>query len=683
MRPAFDQWPNPAQVLEREAANGFRGFASFVQPVEWAREHFRLSSESSHTQGTFVPAPYQEGFINLLASDAGPEKVVIQKSARIGYTTSLLSTICYMFGQSRRHVAVYMPDDDTAKRFMKNTIMPSLRECEKTQDLLDEQSDLRSDRTLKDVRLGGKLLRVMGSVSATRFREYTADVVLMDEADALRFDVGEEGDPVSLAYRAIKNSPFRRLVVGGTPTLEGGSLVNDEYLAAALRLKYYIPCPHCKALQTLEWQNMKWPGKEEGYSKEIAARKSMMMCTSCGSLWSYQQMQVQCRHGHWRVPDVFPGKDGEDPEPEDFAGYKLTSTMSGPVLEAPGGEVVEWPSSVALHINALYSPFWAWENCVVEWLAAQGNKQKMKVFVNHTLGLPWRDQTARLYHLDLLARQEHLMPLPERTVLITAAVDVQEDRLSMLIVGWAKGEEMLLLERLEFPGDTSMPGGSSWQALLRWIRSDPTWDVEDGSRIELAALAIDSGFRTDTVYLMERQLSLAMGGKFVMVLKGSSRQSHPISKRSQSKDKAGNVSIRLWIVGSYQAGVTVLGRLSDPEKCKIGSALSKEAVKELCSTSLEVYKKTTGHRGMKLVGHGPDEAYDCLVYNLCLVRSLGINLDNPVRKNRVGSPDGTIPSDKDIEGREPVRRSRRTGAGRMRSTWGGRTSRPRSGWGHG
>ena len=88
------------------------------------------------------------------------------------------------------------------------------------------------------------------------------------------------------------------------------------------------------------------------------------------------------------------------------------------------------------HINALYAPIGIGENwCELaeRWLLAQNDLTKLIAFINTVLGETWADRSRDIKPNVLLARAEpyDLRTVPPGCLVITAGVDVQDDRLEI------------------------------------------------------------------------------------------------------------------------------------------------------------------------------------------------------------------------------------------------------------
>jgi phage terminase large subunit GpA-like protein len=125
----------------------------------------------------------------------------------------------------------------------------------------------------------------------------------------------------------------------------------------------------------------------------------------------------------------------------------------------------EHGSTIGFRLNALNSPWLNWKIDIVdeykEALRARdlGDDSLMRVFINSRLARPYRMQGKRV-EVDLYHERREVYPchkagaeIPEGVVLLTAAVDVHDDRLIYDIVGWGAGRESWGIETGEFRGD--------------------------------------------------------------------------------------------------------------------------------------------------------------------------------------------------------------------------------------
>src|SRR5699024_2387951 len=114
-----------------------------------------------------------------------------------------------------------------------------------------------------------------------------------------------------------------------------------------------------------------------------------------------------------------------------------------------GKFVAENPNAEArgFHLNTLASTFCGWNEIVSKFLVAkeqleQGNPEGMKVWVNTELGETWEEQGEKVEEGDLYQRREiYEAEVPDDVIVLTAGVDVQDDRFEVEVVGWGVGKE--------------------------------------------------------------------------------------------------------------------------------------------------------------------------------------------------------------------------------------------------
>ena len=149
--------------------------------------------------------------------------------------------------------------------------------------------------------------------------------------------------------------------------------------------------------------------------------------------------------------------------------------------------------------------------------------------------------------------------IPEKAVILTAGVDVQDNRLAISVWGWGRGEEGWLINHQEIYGD---PASSElWkqldQLLLRPFRH------ELGNKIVPDVIAVDSGGHfTNEVYAYTRDRRKHN----VIAIKGSSQKNQlPISRGKKLdlnwKGKTIKKGAELFSVGTDTIKTTLFSRL--------------------------------------------------------------------------------------------------------------------------
>lgn len=228
-----------------------------------------------------------------------------------------------------------------------------------------------------------------------------------------------------------------------------------------------------------------------------------------------------------------------------------------------------------------------------------------------------------------MARAEPYQPftVPMKGLLLTAGVDVQNDRLVIVIRAWGRGEESWLCGWLELWGDPSTE--QPWKQLDELLEAKYTH--ESGTELPIDCTAIDSGFLTSEVYNYVRTRSHKYR---VLTVKGMSTEGKPIiSKPSyQDVDYKGKIvknGVQLWAVGSDTCKHLIYGRLrirdSGTGCYHFPLGIDAQYYLELTGEKL-VTKFNKGfpkREWMRLPGRR-NEVLDCEVYNLAAAVSCGM-----------------------------------------------------------
>lgn len=125
-----------------------------------------------------------------------------------------------------------------------------------------------------------------------------------------------------------------------------------------------------------------------------------------------------------------------------------------------------------------------------EWMEAKGDPNREKVVMNTRFGESYRAATAFESENFLLKRREaYGAELPEGVLLLTAAVDTQDNRLEYEVCGWGAGEECwgILKGIILSPPNRSR----AWQELDAVL--DRVYKFEDGSGLKIRRTFIDYG----------------------------------------------------------------------------------------------------------------------------------------------------------------------------------------------
>lgn len=456
---------------------------------EWAERYYVISAETAAEPGRWRSLPYQVEVLNSI-TDRTVTQVTVMKSARVGYSLCMSAAIAYYMHQDPSSILVVQPTVDDAKNFSKESIAPMLRDVPVLSRLVFRDVDEKGkggggskaqSSTLQQKAFPGGILSLVGANSGAGLRRISRRVIMFDEVDAYPSSAGLDGDPINLGIKRSEAFHNRKIVAGSTPLIAGSSRIEELFLAGDQR-RYHVPCPHCQHMDFLTFDRdarrghrMRWPDDEP--------MKAFFECSGDACVIEHKDKRWMVERGKW-IPD-------NPSAPAGHRSYHLWSALS-------------------------YSPNATWGNIAAEFVEAnRGGPEKLKTFVNTTLGETWTERGEAPEWERLYQRREAyaIGSVPEGPIVLTAGVDVQKDRFVYEVVGWAKNRESWSIDAGVLPGDTSLE--ASWQQLDALLARTFPGEAGDHS---IAMLAIDSGYNTQAVYNWARRYPMSR----VIAIKGSS-----------------------------------------------------------------------------------------------------------------------------------------------------------------
>ena len=199
-----------------------------------------------------------------LSPSSPVERVVFMKAAQTGATEAGNNFIGFIIHQAPGPILAVQPTVELAKRNSQQRIDPLIEESAELRKIVAPARSRDSGNTVLAKRFPGGQLVLTGANSATGLRSMPARYVFLDEVDAYPGDVDGEGDPIALAEaRTATFGHRKKLFLVSTPTIKGLSRIEREYEASDQR-RYFVPCPHCGAMQWLQFERLRWEkGKPE------------------------------------------------------------------------------------------------------------------------------------------------------------------------------------------------------------------------------------------------------------------------------------------------------------------------------------------------------------------------------------------------------------------------------------
>ena len=270
-------------------------------------------------------------------------------------------------------------------------------------------------------------------------------------------------------------------------------------------------------------------------------------------------------------------------------------------------------------INELYSPFTTWGEMAADFVSSKPFPEQLKVFINTRLAQTWENDGEKIDYADLSFHQEEYeAEIPAGVMLLTAGVDVQDDRLELEVVGWGQDFESWSIDYKIIYGNPA--NNDIWDELKSYLMREFT-DAEENV-YKIRATAIDSGgHHTQKVYDFVR----ANTGRKFFAIKGANISGKPIVSRP---NLVGKNRVRLFTVGTEAAKDMIFSNLkveeTGPGYCHFPISYESNYFRQLCAEK-KITKFVAGKSKqiwVKVSANARNEALDCRVYAVAAVRIL-------------------------------------------------------------
>lgn len=484
---------------------------------EWADEYRRLSSESSAEPGRWrtSKAPYQREIMDAIC-DVSIQKVVVMSAAQIGKTDGfILNPIGYFMHYDPSPIIVLQPTIQMGEAFSKDRLSPMIRDTPILRERVNDKARNSGNTILQKIFPGGHVT-IVGANSPSSLASRPIRILLADEIDRYPATAGNEGDPLLLAGKRLTTFWNKKEVDVSTPTIKGLSRIEVEY-EHSTQEEWNVPCPACGELSPLEWANVVF---DRNNLDEIN-----YTCPHCGAVSSETE---------WK---------------EHFSGGKFIAAF--PERKVRG-----------FHLNALASMFVEWREIVQKFITANDEKKKgnielLKVWTNTEMGQTWEEEGEQIETDDLYKRREkYNCEVPEEVLVLTAGVDVQDDRFEVEVVGWGVDKESWGIKYQAIYGDLKLK--PVWNELDTFLSQ--TFTTADGRRLKIICTCVDSGGHfTTQVYRFCKERT----ARRVFAIKGKGGADVPYFNRPST---ANSVKAPLFTIGVDTGKAILYQRLGVKEE---------------------------------------------------------------------------------------------------------------------
>ena len=477
----------------------------------------------THWQNDF--APYQRGILDAF-HEPGVQTVVVMGSSQWGKTACAVVVVAYHIAHDPCTILVVEPTvDPMAKDFARNRLEPVIAASRILSDVVSKKRAKDSSNTVLAKTFRGGAVAIGGANSAASLASRAVRLLVLDEIDRYPPELPGEGSTIAIAMkRTTSYGRRRRVLILSSPTLRGAPI--DAWFERGDQRRFQVPCHACGVLFAYQWSQVRWTDDDPATTR--------IHCPHCDhGLDDVERVAVLAK-GEWIA---------EHPDRRDH-------------------------SIVSFHMWEAYSPLSSLAAIVSGFLQARADQKRgdastMHTWENTTLGEPLEpDHGEGIEPHGLIARREvFAAAVPDGACLLTMGVDVQDDRLEVLVVGWGPGEEAWIIDRDTLGGDTSQP--EPWSALDELL--DREYVHERGVSLSVQATCIDSGgHRTTMVY----DYAARKAARRVYAIIGRDGQRPLVSSPSPRRWGGGQRKVPLYTIGVDAAKALWMSRLALTEKSR-------------------------------------------------------------------------------------------------------------------
>jgi len=603
------------------------------QPTaEYIENEFYLPAEAGVLHGLyeFYYTPY---FLGVAAALDDPEvkEVDLMKAAQIGWTFFLLAFIFKRITGRPMPIMVLFAKEGDGKSFHDEKLVPAIRANEAVARLVDVETAKKSGNRWNHKGFPGGFLKLVASNSPGNVKSTSSvGLAVVEEPDDTSDDVKGQGDAIGLLEERVKRYPGSKTVVGGTPSLKGLSKTEQRLKQTDQRV-LPIVCHECGESHVLDFEHITYltgspeagdiPHEVYGYAKPETAKYA---CPHCAGMWDDHQRKENIRR------TVYEAVERGDP----MCGWVATAPFYG--------------KAGFMELSELYAclPGTTMADLVRERLAAEkladaGDPKQLIKFVNQKQGRAYEYRTDLPEADKLRERCEDYRELviPAGGLMLFLTVDVQHDRIALILRAWGRGEEswLVLWTEIAAQSGTSDKTDAVWAELDRILFG--TYAHAKGYRLRVSAASIDSsdGQTNDAVYNYVRTRKKRFAK--LLAIKGSTNVDAEILTAPRKIDlntqstKASRYGLQVYQVGVTKAKDLLFERLKvtghGPGRMHFYKGVRADYFDQLLAEVKAPSRKHGGKKVYQKKAGAANEALDCEGYQIHLARYMRLHLKSP------------------------------------------------------
>ncbi|ADO83723.1 phage terminase large subunit family protein [Ilyobacter polytropus] len=421
---------------------------------QWADRFRVLSKESSAEPGKWKTevTPYMIEILETIA-DKKIKISTLMTSAQVGKSETLNNVFGYYAHLDPSPIIFIQPTVEMAQSYSRERIAPMIRDTPVLARIFENPRKRDSGNTVSKKSFPGGYVVFVGANSPSSLASRPIKIVLADEIDRFPVSAGKEGDPLELVEKRTTTFWDSKKIRVSTPTIQGISRIEKSYNESSMEV-WCLPCPACGHLNELDFERIKWEDLNE----------VVMECEECGS---YHDERA------WKKEKQLNGKwVSKNPNIKDHRGF---------------------------HLNEFASPWKTWNEIIDDYKQVKDDPERLITFWNTSLGLPFVINLNEIIDYEILynRRENYKAEVPAGSDILTAGIDVQDNRIETEVVAWNQEGENWGIEYKIFPGNPELD--DVWNDLKNYLARE--FEGEDGTKKRLSLSFIDTGgHHTDRTY---------------------------------------------------------------------------------------------------------------------------------------------------------------------------------------
>ena len=548
-------------------------FSLFTVPIrisiaDWSRQYRRLTSEESVHTGRFDPLkiPAME-YLYDCCYNKKIYIIVTMKASQIGWSELINNVIGWMIHTSPCKAQLCFASLEASKVFAREKLKPFFEGNKVLRDRINIGVAKASFNYFK-FPSGMLKLTTLGAIAASKSSSIA--YMFVEEPSDVKDDVANQGDTFANVQRRQETFDIgqKKMFYGGTPTNKDFCRVEAGFKQSN-RLVFKAECHHCQSLVQLSLDNLKYDEYPDNHMDEIYGKQNpysaYYACPDCLGTWSFEDKMSNIENGKRFGFTDFTGAFSkgwhpEKPEITDIFGFHIPELLS------------TLPTSTFVDL--------AKKRILADLELAKGNEGLLKSYVNNSEGLPYASGISALEPEEMKLHRKNYPEdiVPMEGLVLTAGIDVQDNRLAYVIRAWGRDNRSWLVKWEEIFGDVKNQDDLVWQELTDKLVNSPIPHAA-GKFLRIAGVSIDSGDNTELVYkwvlkvsaIIEarQEVPMIFATKGVRDLRWSDNEIYlePMQPEESGfkqtrKSLAETMGVTLYKLGAHRAHEEILNRIA-------------------------------------------------------------------------------------------------------------------------